>query len=291
MSVHSRRFLEISPNSLSSKLWEKTGKFHVLIRHLLDEGVYNWYKPLFYSNIESLKKANRELQQVLDSGTARQNLSNKREGKIFNFLSSPPISREVDGKQVTEALDNVGRVYQEYSYGLGQPVGDYTFESATATENSYTLQDYEDDTTHIGYNIRENFHFFLAGVDPYRRGVKEMVANELQGKLGHISIEDIILMDRDSLLGYVAGDGNVESNFDSYHRICCVRMKNIMDSLKLVTGEVTLNLPLANGHSGMPLVIPSNELGNYIQTTYEELMRNPTLRIPPETNQIRKIKR
>jgi hypothetical protein len=119
-----------------------------------------------------------------------------------------------------------------------------------------------------------------------------MVANEIQGKLGHISIDDIILMDRDSMIGYIASDSAIEANFETYHRIVCVKMKNVMDSLKLVTGEVNLNLPLSNGHDGMPIVIPSAELCHYIQTTYEELMRNPSLRLPTETNQHRsKIKR
>ena len=87
-----------------------------------------------------------------------------------------------------------------------------------------------------------------------------MVANEIQGKLGHISIDDIILMDRDSIHGYIASDGNIEANFETDHRIACVKMKSIMYSLKLVTGEVNLNLPLANGHDGMPIIIPSAEL-------------------------------
>lgn len=98
LSVQSRRFLEISPNTLPAKIWEKTGRFHVCVRHLLNEGIYNWYKPLFYTTVDNMKKANRELQQVLDSSTPRTNLSNKREGKLFNYISSPAMTREVEGK-------------------------------------------------------------------------------------------------------------------------------------------------------------------------------------------------
>jgi hypothetical protein len=49
-------------------------------------------------------------------------LANKKEGKLFNYLSSPTLSQEIEGKYVTESLDNKGWAYVEYSYGVSQPV-------------------------------------------------------------------------------------------------------------------------------------------------------------------------
>ncbi|CAG9311800.1 unnamed protein product [Blepharisma stoltei] len=289
VSLQNRRLLDMNPGTMIRKIPEKVGKFHMMIRHMLDEGIYTWYRPRFYLGAETMKGANQELQVVLDSGLPRntisQNSALKKEGKIFNFLSSQPLISNLEGKQLTEGMDHAGNTFLEYAY---HPIVEsdisHNYDKAEYEENSYTRQDFIDDTTHIGYNLRNSFHFFLAGLDSYKKGLKELVAKEIRNKLGRINIEDMILIDKDSLLAnMLLMDISAENNIESYHRIMCVKLANETDAIKLILGEVNLVLPLSNGHVGSPIVVPSAELCQFIHTQYEEYMRNPAHSIPSES--------
>lgn len=289
VSLQNRRLLDMNSGTMVRKIPEKVGKFHMMIRHMLEEGIYTWFRPKFYLDAESMKSANQELQLVIDSSNPRGNLTTgsaqKRDGKLFNFLTSQPTVSQLEGKQLTEGIDYLGETFLEYAY---HPIveSDLTnnYTKAEITENAYSRQDYVDDTTHIGYSLRNSFHFFLAGLDPYKRGLKELVAKEIRNRLGKVNAEDIILIDKDSLLAnMLLMDITAEANIESYHRIICVRLANETDSIKLVLGEVSLTLPLSNGHLGSPIIVPSSELCQFIHTQYEEYMRNPSHSIQAES--------
>ena len=47
-SLQTRRLLELPPLTTVRKISEKVGKFHMVIRHMLEEGIYTWYRPRFY---------------------------------------------------------------------------------------------------------------------------------------------------------------------------------------------------------------------------------------------------
>lgn len=113
----------------------------------------------------------------------------------------------------------------------------------------------------MGYHVRNSFHFFLAGLSPYKKGLKEIIVNEIQLKLGPVLSDEIILIDKNSLIANIMLiDTKAETNIESYHRIVCVKLENETDAIKLILGEVTLQLPLSNGRLGSPIIIPSAEL-------------------------------
>ena len=150
--------------------------------------------------------------------------------------------------------------------------------------NYYTKHDYVSDTSHVGFSIRNSFHFFLGGLDPYVKGLKEIIAKEVKAKLGKVSSDEIVLIDKNSLIAnMMLLDSSIEGNIDSYNRIACVKLHNETDALKLVLGETGLVLPLSNGHYGCPIIIPSAELCQFIHNHYEEYMRNPLHTIPQES--------
>jgi hypothetical protein len=274
--------LELPPSEVARKLPEKVGQFHIAMRYLLEEGVYSWFRPKFYLDVEAMKTANTELQVVLDSNTTRQNLSTtaaKREGKLFNYSYTQPLTFQQDDKVVTESLDNEGRVFLEYCYAPYTEADiSHNWEEAGGRGQVYTRQDMEDDTCHIGFSIRSSFHVFIGGLDPYKKGLKEVLAQELKTKLGKVLLEEIIFIDYDSLLAnLLLVDPAAEANIDSYNRIAAVKLINETDALKLILGEVTLTVPLANGQLGSPIVVPSAELCQYIHNKYEDYLRNPHL--------------
>ena len=287
-SLQNRRLIELSPHIFVRKINEKVGRFHMTIRHMLEEGIYTWYRPRFYMKVDSIRSANQELQVVLDTSTSRNNPTstvNRREGKLFNFLCSPPAVTTLDGKQLTETMDCFGHIFLEYVYSpIVESDVTHNYAKPNLQANFYTKQDYVSDTSHIGYAIKNNFHFFLAGLDPFIKGLKEIITKEIKGKLGKISPDEIILIDKNSLMAnMLLLDASVEGNIDSYNRIACVKMINETDALKFILGEVGLVLPLSNGHYGCPIIIPSAELCQYIHTQYEECMRNPSHSVPPES--------
>ena len=288
-SLQNRRLIELGPSTIARKISEKVGKFHMIIRHMLEEGIYTWYRPRFYIKADSLRSANQELQVVLDSSTSRANSTstalNRREGKLFNFLCAPPSVTMLEGKQLTETMDCFGRSFLEYSYSpIAETDISHNYGKPSLQANIYTRQDFVSDTAHVGYAIKNVFHFFLAGLDPYIKGLKEIVTKEIKSKLGKMSPDEFILVDKNSLMAnMLLLDPSVEKNIDSFNRIACVKMQNETDALKLVLGEVGLVLPLSNGHYGCPIIIPSAELCQYIHTQYEECMRNPSHLVPSET--------
>jgi len=293
-SMHNRRLLELKPSLLVAKTPEKVAKFHMMLRHLLEEGVYTWFKPTFYRNPASMKSANFELQQVVDSSTPRQNIAaafNKKDGKLFNFVSSPPYASELDGKLLTEGIDTFGNTFMEYTYEPYQPYDiSHDYSHTHYNPNQYTRQDFIEDTSHPGYELRNNCHLFLAGLNPYKKGLKEQVAKEIRNKLGRIMSDDVIFIDKNSLTAnMLLMDPNVETHIETYHRIAAVKLQNETDAIKLILGEANLALPLSNGHVGSPIIIPSAELCSYIHTQYEEFMRNPSHSIPPESISLDKL--
>jgi hypothetical protein len=288
--LQNRRMLELSPSTIVRKIPEKVAKFHITVRHMLEEGVYTWFRPRFYLKADGMRTANQELQVVLDNNLVRSNTASgsmsRREGKIFNFASSPPVVTQLDGKQVTEAMDCHGRIFLEYAY---PPVAEadisHNYAKPNLQANVYTRQDYISDTSHVGFSIKNSFHFFLAGLNPYVKGLKEIVIKEVKSKLGKVLPDEFILIDKNSLTAnMLLLDVTAEANIDSYNRVAGVKMQNETDALKLVLGEVGLVLPLSNGHYGCPIVIPSAELCQYIHNQYEECMRNPSHFVPAETN-------
>lgn len=288
-SLQNRRVVELSPQTFVKKIPEKVAKFHMIIRHMLEEGIFTWYRPRFYTKVDSIRNANQELQVVLDSNASRANTTstsvNRREGKIFNFLCSPPITTQLESKQLTESMDCFGHIFLEYAYF---PVIEaditHNYSKPNLQPNFYTRQDYVSDTSHVGFAIKNSFHFFLAGLDPYIKGLKEIVIKEIKAKLGKVSPEDFVLIDKNSVMAnLLLLDTSVEHNIDSFNRIACVKMSNETDALKLIVGEVGLVLPLSNGHYGCPIIIPSADLCQYIHSQYEECMRNPSHIIPAES--------
>lgn len=288
ISLQNARLLEVSPGVMVSKIPEKIGKFHILIRYLLNEGIYTWFKPLFYTNYDKILPPNQDLQAVCDTSATRATPASnqpKKEGRLFTYLGSPPLTSELEGKKLLEGLDSYGDTFLEYSYyPFGKNDWTYTYDENLVSGAVYNKQDYVDDTTHPGFNMKISFHFFLAGLDPYKKGLKEMILNEIRNKLGRILIDDVILLDKDSLYAnLLLLDSSAENSLETYHRIACVKLRNETDSIKLILGEVTLALPLSNGHTGSPVIIPSSELNAYIHTQYEEYMRNPSHTIPEES--------
>jgi uncharacterized protein (DUF1330 family) len=286
-SLQNRRIADLHPQNYIRKIPEKVAKFHMVVRFMLEEGIFTWYRPRFYLKADSLRSANQELQIVIDSSSGRGTVTNhnKKEGKIFNFLSSPPLVTSLDGMTLTEALDCFGRTFMEFNFGMSEEsdIG-HNFGKSSLQGNVYSKQDYVNDTSHVGHAIRNSFHFFLAGLDPYQKGLKNLLVKEIRDKLGKVSPDEIILIDKNSLLAnLLLLDPGCEANIDSYNRTACVKLQNETDALKLVLGEVNLVLPLSNGHYGSPIIIPSSDLIQFINLQYEEYMRNPSLSIQVES--------
>lgn len=286
-SLQNARLLEISPAVVVSKIPEKIGKFHILIRYLLNEGIYTWFRPLFYTNYDKLLGPNQDLQSVVDTSANRANPTSnvpKKEGRLFTFLGCPPLTSELEGKKLLEGLDSYGNSFLEYSYyPFGKNDWTYTYD-ASSSYGVYNKQDFLDDNSHPGFNMKLSFHFFLAGLDPFKKGLKEVILSEIRNKLGRILIDDVVLLDKDSLYAnLLLVDSSAENTLETFHRIACVKLRNETDSIKLILSEVTLALPLSNGHIGSPVIIPSSELNQYIHNQYEEYMRNPSHTIPEES--------
>jgi hypothetical protein len=89
------------------------GDMHLKVREELICGRYDWFKPIYATNIEaSMIKANKDLQDVIDNGhLVRGHASKKfmKEGKIFTFQGNEPLTYWTSEYEcIHEDIDNKG---------------------------------------------------------------------------------------------------------------------------------------------------------------------------------------
>jgi hypothetical protein len=91
----------------------KVGEMHLEVREELKNGRYDWFKPIYGTNIEAtMIKANKELQEVIDNGHLVRGHAPKkfmREGKIFTFQGNEPLTYWTEELEcIHEDIDNKG---------------------------------------------------------------------------------------------------------------------------------------------------------------------------------------
>lgn len=94
---------------------------HVKVRHELKCGRYDWFRPIFGTDLqEAMKKANVDLQEVLDNGSIIRGTTTtryKREGKILTFQANEPLTIQLTpSEKVYESVDGKGQPYVEYYF-------------------------------------------------------------------------------------------------------------------------------------------------------------------------------
>lgn len=102
-----------SPFMLARKMLGMVSEMHLNVREELMCGRYDWFKPIYGTNIEaSMIKANKELQEVIDNGhLVRGHASKKfmKEGKIFTFQGNEPLTYWTSETEcIHEDIDNKG---------------------------------------------------------------------------------------------------------------------------------------------------------------------------------------
>lgn len=98
---------------LARKMLGMVSEMHLNVREELMYGRYDWFKPIYATNIEAtMVKANKDLQEVIDNGhLVRGHASKKfmKEGKIFTFQGNEPLTYWTSETEcIHEDIDNKG---------------------------------------------------------------------------------------------------------------------------------------------------------------------------------------
>eukprot|EP01017_Pseudomicrothorax_dubius_P037324 TRINITY_DN5459_c0_g4_i1.p1 TRINITY_DN5459_c0_g4~~TRINITY_DN5459_c0_g4_i1.p1 ORF type:complete len:950 (-),score=187.80 TRINITY_DN5459_c0_g4_i1:961-3810(-) len=286
-SCYSRDLKSMTSQMLGRKILALVSELHLKFRHELKNGRYDWFRPLHGSDVgEAMRKANRELQELQDSGAnirGTQNQRYKRDGKILSFQGTESVTIWMTpSEKIYEHIDTKGHPFVEYYYTEEACYEERCVwvKNSLNKYRTYSLEDYENYINAPNLRIIKDFHVLLLGLDRKVFSIKELY-NELfqsiKSMVGSIDQQNILIIDNDSLLMEVynsatyRGVKNLDENIGKMGRAACIKLDNVLDALALVTREVRLTLPLFNRKNDEPLVYPSNYLIRFI----EEYTANP----------------
>jgi hypothetical protein len=252
------------------------GEMHLKVREELMCGRYDWFKPIYGTNIEaSMIKANKDLQEVIDNGhLVRGHASKKfmKEGKIFTFQGNEPLTYWTSENEcVHEDIDNKGRPYVEYIYNSNDesPKIEQWVKCSEDKFRTFTREDCDSYVNAPNLLIRSNFHLFFFGLDKVNLTIKELyqeILIKMQTLVGNVDIKNIMILDNESLLADMMANEKLKKspslneNLSKLGRIACVRFDNILDAMAIITNKVSVNLPLNNGQNDTPYIVPSKYL-------------------------------
>ena len=196
---------------LARKMLGMVGDMHLKVREELLCGRYDWFKPIYGTNIEaSMIKANKDLQEVIDNGhLVRGHASKKfmKEGKIFTFQGNEPLTYWTDEQEcVHEDIDNKGRPYVEYIYNSADemPKIEQWVKCSEDKFRTFTREDCDLYVNAPNLQIRSTFHLFFFGLDKVNLTIKELyqeILIKMQTLVGNVDIKNIMILDNESLLG------------------------------------------------------------------------------------------
>ena len=268
---------ELSPIEMSRQMLSHVSEMHIKVRNELRNGRYDWFKPIYGSNIEEyMIKANKELQDVIDNGNLIRGQTTKKmlkEGKIFTFQANVPITYNVNSRiNVYENIDQGGVPFVEYSYDCANPKELWN-KSSSNKQRTYAYEDFIRHINSPNLKIKDTFHLMFIGLDKVNLSIKELYQEiyiKIKTLVGDIKHENIMILDNDSLLVHIFNTSlfknvaNLDHNMSVMGRIACVELSNILDAIAILNKSVKLNLPLNNGTNDEPIIMPSKSLINYI---------------------------
>lgn len=207
-SQYWKNLLELEPVAMARSMVSQVSDMHVKVRGELSNGRFDWFKPIYNSNIcEYMIKANKELQEVIDNGNLLRGQTTKKmlkEGRIFTYQANEVVKYQIDNEHsVLENIDQKGVPFVEYSYN--QEVSeDLWTKSTTNKHRTYTKEDYDKYINSPNLMIRDTFHLIIMGLDRINLTVKELhqeIYIKIRTLVGTIMPENIMVIDNDSLVG------------------------------------------------------------------------------------------
>ncbi|EAR83930.2 hypothetical protein TTHERM_00773400 (macronuclear) [Tetrahymena thermophila SB210] len=279
ISNYSRKILSSkkdNPLQFSRKMLTFVSEAQIQVRNAMVNGDYDWFRPIYNTHVmQGMIKANRDLQEVKDSGSIIRGLNtnkNKKDGKIFTYQANEPVEIWVNPDlKVAEDINKKGLPYVEYAY---TPESCNT-KSSTYIKNginkyrTYSAEEYQQHMTSpsLASFMSFGYHLLFIGLDRKNFSVKDLI-QEIQQKLsmqvGKITDQSILVIDNETILTDVFTQSifitskNLDQNMIDIGRVACIRFENIYDALAVLCKEnIKISLPLANNQNGEPIIYPS----------------------------------
>jgi len=267
---------------LSRKMLQVVSESHVKVRYELKHGHYDWFRPVYGTNIQNeIIRVNKDLQNVVDNGSLVRSANNqkfKRDGKVFTQQANEPVTLWITrNEKIYESINHKGLPFLEYSYNEDpeNPNTEHTVwvKNSANKYRTYANEDYEQYIKSPNLHIRTSFHFMLIGLDKVSFSIKELyqeIHNKFNTMVGTLSLNNIMILDNESLLTDIfntpvfQNSKNLDENLKKMGRVACIKMDNVLDALCLLTKEVKVTLPLNNGTVDDPILYPSKFLIQYL---------------------------
>eukprot|EP01017_Pseudomicrothorax_dubius_P034721 TRINITY_DN4789_c0_g1_i11.p1 TRINITY_DN4789_c0_g1~~TRINITY_DN4789_c0_g1_i11.p1 ORF type:complete len:569 (+),score=114.26 TRINITY_DN4789_c0_g1_i11:156-1862(+) len=286
-SNYCREIKTLPGQLIGRKMLSIVSELHIKMRHELKCGRYDWFRPIYGTDVqESMRKANRELQEVLDNGSIIRGTTTtryKREGKILTFQANEPLTIWLSpSEKVFESIDNKGQPFVEYYYSEEASREERTIwvKNSLNKYRTYSIDDYEKYINAPNLKIIKDFHIMILGLDKKVFSIRELyneIYNSIRNMVGSVELNNILVIDSESFLMEVFNSSTyqevdkLEQNIFKLGRAACVKLDNVLDAFALITKEAKLTLPLNNRKNDEPLIFPSK----YLLKLIEDYSQNP----------------
>jgi len=238
---------------------KKLTELDLILKSQIINGIYNWLCP-----VECTAIYKKMLEQNIEFHTKRaEELKKQGQQKIMFEKVSLESGIDIKNEQFIDYIydqnDNSGIL-------AGKEV---IVKQKKSSQNTFTEKQW-------GLRIKSSenisgFHLFIAGLDITRytkAQIRKAVFEELNRKVGKISMENIQFIDPHSLLNRIYIESNSWEKADEimrkYGLVCIVKFNEIMDAIKLLVNDTNLRLPLCNETEKVN-ILPSKLLVKYIE--------------------------
>jgi len=285
LSAYDKEFLAMDPVIMARMMLSLVGEMHIKFRHELKRGKYDWFKPICDSNIEdSMTKANRELQEVVDNGHLIRGHAPKKftkEGKIFTFQANDAMAYRMDEETfVREDVDHNGEPFVEYIFDC--PIGEETTKSEkwiVYDENkirNYNESEYLNYVNMPNLEVKNNFQIFLFGLDRSNLTIKELYQEihiKLKMLVGEVPHKNIMIIDPESIESDILNyqdfreNADVRNNLRKLGRVALVQFPSLLDAYTILTANTPITLPLFDGSNNQPEIVCSSNFMQFVSQT------------------------
>lgn len=160
------------------------GEAQIQLRNMLVNADYDWFRPIFNTHLmQAMIKANRELQDVKDSGSiirGMNTIKNKKDGKIFTHQANEPVTTWVSKElKISENISKKGGPFVEYIYGIDACEGksEVYVKNGVNKYRTYSSEEYSLHITSASLQSMRNngFHLIFIGLDKSSFNVKDLL--------------------------------------------------------------------------------------------------------------------
>lgn len=306
LSKYDKEYLAMDPVLMARSMLCLVAEMHIKFRYELKRGRYDWFKPIYGTNIEeSMIKANRDLQEIVDNGHLVRGHAPKKftkDGRIFTYQANDDMYYWMnDNLCIREDMDHKGDPFVEYIFNSNKENFDIAktnndepstvkwVKSEEKNIRSYNDQEFLSHISMPNLNVKNNFQLFFMGLDKTNLTIKELyqeITIKMKMLIGEVSPNNMMIIDNESIIADIMNyegfkdNEKIKKNLELLGRVVCIQFPSLLDAFSVITKLSQITLPLNDGSNSEPIIVPSSNFKRFMEevipgsTQYNQLINS-----------------